>query len=353
MTEALEKRLADMEKTMEALKLAMDTKEAEAASARAEAQAAKEELQDLLRDQDKSASPDESLPKPSPSLHTPDQGMSRTLYISSGRKLERFGGRPEKAGDPSAEDWIEDAQLVMASKSFREDEQAAFLMEHLFGKARREILGRGDDVRTCPKKIFQVLSKVFGDTSNLAQLQQRFYGYRQAEGEDIVSLSLELVKLFDRMIVLDPTLKHTREAKLEDRLAEAVKEEAVQVELRRLASDKPHLSFFDTRDHLIKIMGKDRPKGKREAVVRETTVEGSLNSTIRKQEEQIAAQQTQIQTLLTYLQTAQRKPRPKNGAGRCWNCNESGHFKRECPHPPSQPNKDQESGPVPPTQSSN
>ena len=339
---------------METLKLAMDTKEAEAASARAEAEAAKEELQSLLDAQDKSAVTEESTTKLSPPLQTPDhKGMSRTLYISSGRKLERFGARPEKAGDPSAEDWIEDAQLVMASKSLREDEQAAFLMEHLYGKARREILGRVEDVKTCPHKIFQVLSKVFGDTGNLAQLQQRFYGYRQAEGEDIVSLSLELVKLFDRMIQLDPTLKHSREAQLKDRLAEAVKEDAVQMELRRLSSDKPRLSFFDTRDHLIKIMGKDRPKSKKEAVVRETTVEGTLNSTIRKQEEQIATQQTQIQTLLTNLQNARRQPSPRNGAGRCWNCNETGHFKRECPHPPAQQNRGQENAPMPPMQPSN
>ena len=144
---------------MEMMKAAKD-QEAEVTSAKAEAQAAKDEVQKLLDAQDPPVVTDES--KISPPRATPDQSMSRTLYISSGRKLERFAGRPEKAGDPSAKGWIEDAQMVMASKSLRGDEQAAFLMEHLAGKARREILGRGEDVSTCPNKIFQVLSKVFG-----------------------------------------------------------------------------------------------------------------------------------------------------------------------------------------------
>ena len=98
MSEALEKRLADMERMMETLKLAMDTKEAEAATARAEAQAAKEELQSLLDAQDKSAARDdhESSPKLSPPLQTPDQGMPRTLYVSSDGSWRGLGGDQRK-----------------------------------------------------------------------------------------------------------------------------------------------------------------------------------------------------------------------------------------------------------------
>lgn len=83
-------------------------------------------------------------------------------------------------------------------------------------------------------RIFAVLLKVFEDSSNLPQLQQKFYSYRQVDGEDIVSLSLELVRLFDCITALDLSFKHTRENQLKDRLAEAVREETVQMELRRL-----------------------------------------------------------------------------------------------------------------------
>ena len=61
-----------------------------------------------------------------------------------------------------------------------------------------------------------------------------------------MSLSLELVRLFDRIFVLDPFPKHTRENQLKDRLAEAVREETVQMELQRLIGNKPSMSFFDT-----------------------------------------------------------------------------------------------------------
>ena len=324
----------DLEKLVETMKLAMDIKDEEAASAQAEAKAAKEEVVRLRQDTSGTASHQETA---SP--------MPRTVYISPGRKLERFIGRPEKGSDPSAEDWIEDAQMVMASKNLREGEQVAFLLEHLGGKARREILGRGAEVKD-PLRIFAVLLKVFGDSSNLPQLQQKFYSYRQADGEDIVSLSLELVRLFDRIIALDPSLQHTRENQLKDRLAEAVREETVQMELRRLIADKPSMSFFDTRDHLIRILGKEKlGKSKKETVVlREATAEADLGHQIRKQEEQIAKQQTQIRSLLSFLENKPRgQPRPRRDTNSisCWNCNGTGHYRRDCPLPlripPTQP----------------
>ena len=66
-------------------------------------------------------------------------------------------GAHRKSSDPSAEDWIEDAQMVMASMNLREEEQVAFLLKHLCGKARTEILGRGADVKKDPSRIFAVL----------------------------------------------------------------------------------------------------------------------------------------------------------------------------------------------------
>ena len=49
-----------------------------------------------------------------------------------------------------------------------------YLLEHLAGEARREILGRGDEVKSNPEQIFAVLVRVFGDGDSLPQLQQQF-----------------------------------------------------------------------------------------------------------------------------------------------------------------------------------
>ena len=58
---------------------------------------------------------------------------------------------------------------------------------------------------TDPSQIFVMLLRVFGDGDSLPQQQQQFYSYRQKEGKDLVSCSLALVKIFDRMVQLDPT----------------------------------------------------------------------------------------------------------------------------------------------------
>ena len=99
-----------------------------------------------------------------------DTGVKeRVMYVNS-RKLERFHGKSEKLNDFSVEDWIEDAQSASASRGFSPKEEAAFFIEHLAGSARREVIGRGKEVIENPKKIYIVLTRVFGDGDNLPQL---------------------------------------------------------------------------------------------------------------------------------------------------------------------------------------
>ena len=53
----------------------------------------------------------------------------RVLYLTQGRKLDRFKGKQEKLSDLSVEEWIEDAEAA----TLGEEEAAAFLQEHLAG----------------------------------------------------------------------------------------------------------------------------------------------------------------------------------------------------------------------------
>ena len=64
----------------------------------------------------------------------------QVLYLTQGRKLDRFKGIQEKLSDLSVEEWIEDAEAAIASRRLGEEESAAFLLEHLARLARREIL---------------------------------------------------------------------------------------------------------------------------------------------------------------------------------------------------------------------
>ena len=84
------------------------------------------------------------------------------MYVTPSRKLERFKGKPAKGTDPSVEEWIDDARATCESKGLKKEQTALFLLEHLAGEARQEILGRGDEINSNPERIFAVLLRVLG-----------------------------------------------------------------------------------------------------------------------------------------------------------------------------------------------
>ena len=263
----------------------------------------------------------------------------RQIYVASGRRLERFRSAPEKPGDPSIREWVSDVRGQLASHQLTAEESASFILDHLAGRARQEILGRGDEVTSEPEEIFRVLLKVFGDGDTLPQLQQKFFSYRQGPKEDLLTCSLELVELFTRMAKLDESCKATKGKTLKGRLAEAVRDEGLQRELRRLNMEAPELSFFDVRDRAIEWLGRRHPpKEATVQVIEASNDAGGLQALLKKQSELIKKQQQQIDSLLKVV--AQRQG--NQGPRQCYNCKSTGHLKRNCPHlqrssgPPSQ-----------------
>ena len=157
-----------------------------------------------------------------------------------------------------------------------------------------------------PEEIFRVLLKVFGDGDTLPQLQQKFFSYRQGPKEDLLTCSLELVELFTWMAKLDESCKATKGKTLKGRLAEAVRDEGLQRELRRLNMEAPELSFFDVRDRAIEWLGRRHPP--KEATVQGIEASndaGGLQALLKKQSELIEKQQQQIDSLLKVV--AQRQ----------------------------------------------
>ena len=227
------------------------------------------------------------------------------VYVGHGRKLEVFKDRPTKPGDASVQDWIVDVRGRLALQSKTTEEAAAFIKDHLAGNARREILGRGSAVANDPTKILAVLEKVFGDGDTLPQLQQRFFAYKQSGNQNLLSCSLELVTLHDRIVKLDSNFKGCRESALKGRLAEAVQDESLRRELRRLNIEAPELSFFEFRDRGIEWMGTTPPKNATvNAIKTEPKANDPIMELLRKQTEQLELQQKQLNELQSKLQSS-------------------------------------------------
>ena len=157
MTEDSGKQVLHLEEKIQKLRLLVTEREEEA-------QASQEEVDRLVRrtsERTPSASSDTSSTKPphddqSTARHTT---QSQILYLTQGRKLDRFKRKPEKSTDPLVEEWVEDAEAAMTSRRLGGVERAAFLMEHLTGQARREILRRGQGVQHDSREILKHSSR--------------------------------------------------------------------------------------------------------------------------------------------------------------------------------------------------
>lgn len=269
---------------------------------------------------------------PSPSNHP--------VYVTTSRKLDRFRDKPVKSSDPEIDEWIEDVRSQLQLRELDKKGKALFVIDHLAGQARREILGRGPKTSEDPEEIFTVLRRVFGGGSELPDLQQQFYSYRQKE-ESLLESSLELLKLYDNMCQIEPSLSVGRDAALKSRLAEAVKDESLRRELRRLNMEVTTLDFFQMRDRAIHWLGVSSMSGKGKQVVnQEIQQESAILDMLKKQAEQINVQQQQITSILTTLQSNSLTPRHKKPAQEnnqtrkprtCWRCDSPDHLIRECP----------------------
>ena len=258
--------------------------------------------------------------KSAPKKATPPE----PVYIAN-RRLDRFKGN----SDERVSEWIEDVRMQLATRSLSPSAEAAFILDHLSGNARQEILGRG-----CkdPSEIYEVLRKVFGTGDTLPVLQQKFFSYSQGDKEDLVTCSLRLVELCDRICTLDPAYKSCREATLKGRLAESVRDENLRRELRRLNMEKPDLTFFELRDRGTHWIGnEEKPK-------RSSVVNNEVPAIIDTFKAAMLEQAELLKTLMTEVQDLKSKPnsnrpyRPRRGPRLCYICQSPDHMQRECPN---------------------
>lgn len=165
----------------------------------------------------------------------------------------------------------------------------------------------------------RVLTKVFGDGNSLAELQQRFYSYRQGD-EDLLTCSLNLTELYDRMCEIDPKLRESRDSSLKGCLVEAGKDDGLHRELRRLNLEYPKLDFFELRDRAIQWWGVSPKSASRmKASMHETPAEANWEALLKRQEEMILQQQKQIELLLESAKKV-TKSESRKGDRKCWVC---------------------------------
>ena len=256
------------------------------------------------------------------------------IYVSSSRKLERFRDKPTSDSGLSIQEWVEDMRSQLLTRKLRSEEGAAFLLDHLSGKARQEVLGRGDRISRDTEQIFTVLLRVFGDGDSLAAVLQKFFSCKQGEKEDLLSTSLRLVEIYDRICQLDSTHRPCRNSTLKGRLAEAVRDEGLQREMRRLNLESPNLDFFEMRDRTIDWLGHPSGNTPKKVSVNEVASDRELLTLLRRQGEQLDKQQQQIDELLKRKSYPRRDVPGRDKTVRaCYRCHSTTHLIRDCTAP--------------------
>lgn len=241
------------------------------------------------------------------------------VIVNPSRRLDRFKGKPVSTSDPSVEEWIRDVKVHLASRSLEGEKAVLFVLDHLAGKARLDIIGRLDSIgKDDTDKIFSSLRNTFGDGDTIPQLLQRFFSYSQSMTEDLVSCSLNLLEMFDRIAEHDHTFRSNKNSVLKDRLAEAVRDEGLRRELRRLNTENPSLSFFDFRDTGDKWIG----KGSKKSVTNIEEVRSQQSIDIEKLKQDIVSEV--VQALKPQVNKSQGVPRRKR---QCWECGSEDHIK--------------------------
>ena len=267
------------------------------------------------------------------------------VFVNHGRKVTVFRDRPTSSSDPSVDEWITDAERQIAVRKLSGPDATAFVVEHLSGRARQEVLGRGLD-RQRHEDIFKVLKAIFGDGLTLGQLRSRFFSYRQQPGDDVVTCSLELVSLMDKILKLEPTATASRNTMLRERLAEAVTDPSTQQEFRRLLDEDPALDFFEARDRVLRWKGTGKSTSCRapsEASVQEVASERSetddLTRAVLEMSKQVAELITVTRSQESQASSSSRRRPGFNAQGErvCFRCRSPGHMLKDCPVPREQP----------------
>lgn len=158
--------------------------------------------------------------------------------------VQRFGGF---GSEVKLGEWQTNMETMLSFQPLNDAQKADLLMGFLDGEAKREILTLEKSGRNTPKKIFAVLSTLYGDSIHVSVLRAQFFNCRQEPNQSLRSFSLRLRELFFRLKRKDDAGLEHSDVLLRDQFIMGLQEGPIRQELRRQVRKQPALSFDEVK----------------------------------------------------------------------------------------------------------
>lgn len=270
-------------------------------------------------------------------------------------RLPKFSGAPQRPGDPTLSEWLEDFKEAVRGFNLSDRERAKTLIEHLTGPAREEVLCLSERERQNFQTVIDALHLCFGAEDTPQSLGTMFHNAFQREGESLADFSRHLMRLYSRMEAAAPTqedadaLRQLKDRALRDQFSRGARETWVRRELRRIDLETEG-EFDQMRREAMVLFNDPEPVSKkgraREAFVnREEGLHISSASAVTKPSltEEIGRIKRELQEVRDMFQEvrelkdlvtkmAERSRTPLSQI-QCYNCQKYGHMQMRCPEP--------------------
>ena len=229
-------------------------------------------------------------------------------------------------------------------------EQADYIISNLEGSAREEVRYRTAAERRDPRRLQEILKRVFGEKLNSAQLLARFYYRRQEPGETLQQFCHQLMQIGSRIKAVGGNVDHL----IGEVFAENVRDIHLRRELKRLKRERPAISFFDLREAAILWADgeEDKPVRRTAGLCQMVVTEMLPTDKVTELQAIVEKQQRTLDDLVASMKKQLEAPSSGDREGRhvqeqkkstkrpslrddqgtfiCYYCKKPGHIKKDC-----------------------
>jgi hypothetical protein len=244
-------------------------------------------------------------------------------------RLPRYGG---EAGEP-IDTFTEEADRVLKAYKMPENIACEFLLRHLEGSARREVLGLPEGGRDTVQKITTHLKKIFGDRRPRVLHIEQFNQRKQQPGETLTSYYLSLQELAAKVKAAGGEVSDND---LRDRFVERLLDGGLRRDLRRARELKPEITLLELREQALQWAQEEEGEAGQlitNSQATSNTTEDTLSkvlTALKGVEDRLC----QVELCAKQRQQPSQRPQPQQQqqpSRLCYRCNQPGHMNRNCP----------------------